>query len=94
MALRNTKPYYEWVDREEPSLRAKRVARSFIADIAERPWLAPSVPIAELSLQPQYEVRSALLAVRGESPIQIWYRHEYATGDVDLIDMTSLLPLA
>lgn len=90
MALGNTKPYYEWVEREEPSLRAKRTARSFIADIGDRPWLAPSVPIAELSLQPQYEVRSALLGVPGENAIQVWYRHDYATADVDLISITSL----
>jgi len=90
VALRNTRPYYEWVDRELPSLQAKQIARSFIADIADQPWLAPSVPIVELSLQPQYEVRSALLAGGGESPIQVWYRHEYATGDVDLIEVTSL----
>jgi hypothetical protein len=90
VALRNTRPYYDWVDRELPSLQAKQVARTFVADLGEMPWLAPSIPIAELSRQPHYEVRSALLTVRAESPVQIWYRHEYATGDVDLIDVTSL----
>ena len=89
MALGSTKPYYEWVEREEPSLRAQRVARRFIAEIGDQPWLAPSVPINELSVQPQYEVRSALLPVpREAAAIQVWYRHDYATGDVDLIGIS------
>jgi hypothetical protein len=30
-------------------------------------------------------VRFAALEVAGEPDVHVWYRHEYATGDVDLI---------
>ncbi|MBV8160912.1 MAG: hypothetical protein JO265_08315 [Acidimicrobiia bacterium] len=48
-----------------------------------------SVPIAELSNQPEYEVRTATLSVEGEHDISIWWRHVYATAGVDLIAVTS-----
>ena len=49
-----------------------------------------SVPIAELSQQPEYEVRAATLAVSDRSAVQVWYRHFYATDVVDIIAVTSL----
>lgn len=43
-----------------------------------------------LSNQPEYEVRAASVPVDGESrPVQVWYRHVYATGAVDLIAITN-----
>ena len=35
-------------------------------EIGDVPWRAPSVPIAELSNQPEYEVRTAILPVPSE----------------------------
>jgi hypothetical protein len=58
-------------------------------EIGDERWRAPSVPIAELSSQPIYEVRSALLPVDGENSVQVWYLHAYATDDVDLIAVTN-----
>jgi hypothetical protein len=48
------------------------------------------VPIAELSDQPHYEVRTAELAVAGENAVHLWYVHAYAAGEIDLIAVTNL----
>jgi hypothetical protein len=89
VALRDIAAYQDWLRREHPPAKAQQTARSFIAELGDQPWLAPSVPIAELSLQPDYEVRYALLPVGDEVAVEIWYRHEYATEDVDLIAITA-----
>ncbi len=57
--------------------------------MGDEPWRAPSVPIMELSSQPEYEVRTASLLVAGEPDVQVWYLHAYATGNVDLIAVTN-----
>lgn len=89
MPLREVGEFHAWLGRERPSLRARRIARAFLAELGDEPWRAPSVPIEELSSQPEYEVRTASLAVDGEPDIQIWYLHAYATGNVDVIAVTN-----
>ncbi|MGI8631314.1 MAG: hypothetical protein ACR2NA_02040 [Solirubrobacterales bacterium] len=63
------------------------MARTFAAELGDRPWRAPSVPIAELSKQP--EIRTAALEFLGEPDVVIWWLHDYVTGDVDLVAITS-----
>ena len=41
--------------------------------------------LAELSNQPEYEVRTANLPVPSERDVQVWYLHDYATGNVDIV---------
>ena len=89
MPLRDVSEFQHWLERESPSSSARSVARTFIAELGDRPWLAPSVPIAELSNQPEYEVRTATLPVEGEPDVSIWWVHSYATGAVDLIAVTN-----
>jgi hypothetical protein len=89
VALRDIAAFQEWIQTELPSRTARRTARLFVAELGDHPWRAPSVPIAELSDQPHYEVRFAALEVAGETDVHVWYRHEYATGDVDLIAITN-----
>lgn len=90
MPLRDVAEYQRWVERESPSLAAQRVARHFIAELGDEPWRHPSVPIEALSNQPEHEVREAALAVEGEErPVNIWFRHIYATDVVDLIAVTN-----
>ncbi len=89
MPLRDISEFQAWVEREAPSAVARRVARTFIAELGDQPSKAPSVPIAELSNQPEYEVRTATLEVEGEQDLSIWWLHDYATGDVDLIAITN-----
>jgi hypothetical protein len=88
--LRDVEEHRRWIDREAPSIAAQRVARHFLAEIGDEPWRSPSVPIATLSNQPEYEVREAALAVVGEErPVRIWYRHIYATDAVDVIAVSN-----
>lgn len=89
MPLDKVDEYHEWIARESPSRAAQSVARTFIAEIGDVPWRAPSIPIAELSNQPEYELRTAHLAVAGEADVQVWYLHAYATGRVDVIAVTN-----
>ena len=90
MPLRDLSQFHDWIRRESPSKAARRVARSFIAEIGDEPWRAPSVPLAELSNQPEYEVRTASLPVTGEDEVHLWYLHDYATGAVDVMAVTNL----
>ena len=89
MALRDIRAFHTWIERESPSTTAQSAARGFIAEIGDRPWRAPSVPISELSEQPEYEVRTATIKVEGEHDVSIWWMHVYATGAVDLIAVTN-----
>ena len=89
MPLREVSEFTAWIEREQPSTLARSVARTFIAELGDEPWRAPSVPIAELSNQPEYEVRVAAVDVAGELPVQVWYLHAYATGNVDIIAVTN-----
>ncbi len=89
MPLRDLEPWHEWLRRESPSAAARSVARSFMAEVGDEPWRAPSVPVDRLSDQPVYEMRYAELPVAGEMPVEVWYRHYYATGDVDVIAVTN-----
>lgn len=89
MPLREVSEFTAWIERERPSNLARSVARTFIAELGDEPWRAPSVPIAELSNQPEYEVRVAAVDVAGELPVEVWYLHAYATGNVDIIAVTN-----
>lgn len=88
MPLQDVEQYYAWIERESPSIAAQRVVRCFLVEISGEPWRAPSVPIADLSHQPDDEMRSADLHVPGERSIWLWYRHYYATGAIDVIAIT------
>ncbi|CAN5652899.1 hypothetical protein BH24ACT4_BH24ACT4_07100 [soil metagenome] len=89
MPLRDVDGYRSWIELESPSIAAQRVARHFLAEVGDESWRRPSVPVAELSDQPELEVRSASLEVEGEAPVRIWYRHIYATDAVDIIAVTN-----
>lgn len=90
MPLRDLDEFRGRIERESPSVAAQRIARHFLAEIGDKPWRSPSVPVAALSNPPDYEVREAGLDVQGEErPVQIWYRHIYVTGDVDVVAVTN-----
>lgn len=77
MPLRHIEELRRWIERESPSVLAQRAACHFLAEIGDESWRHPSLPIAELSNQPEYEVRQAALPVEGEDrPVCLWYRHD------------------
>lgn len=90
MPLRDIEQYHRWVARERPSVTAQDTARYFLLDVGIESWRYPSIPLPDLSGQPEYEVRQAELPVTGEDrPVVLWYRHFYANDDVDVIAVTN-----
>ena len=89
MALHQVGEFHAWVVPEAPTRAAQSMARTFIAELSDAPWRAPSVPVGDLSNQPVYEVRTARLPVASEHDVQVWYLHVYVTGDVDVIAVTN-----
>ncbi len=88
--LREIGEFHRWIEREAPSPAAQRAARHFLAEVGDAAWRAPSVPVEALSNQPEYAVREVALPVEDEArPVQIWYRHIYATDVVDIIAITN-----
>lgn len=93
MPLRDVAAFHEWIAREGPPAAARSIVQAYIADLAVRPWNAPSVPIAQLSDQPEFEMRTAVLDVGHEVGIELWWIHHYASGDVDIVAVTRESPL-
>lgn len=89
MPLGNVGEYFAWFEPESPSAAALDIAREYILELAARPWAAPSIPIPEMSNQPEFEVRTAPVDVPGEQHITFWWVHVYATGIVDLMAVTN-----
>jgi hypothetical protein len=88
LTLRDVARYHAWVEREQPSADAQRVAAVFLLELIDRPYTAPSIPVEGLSARPEYEVRQVALRVGGESDVWMLYRHTFVTGAVDVIDIT------
>ncbi len=43
------------------------------------------MPVEEMSDRPTYEMRTVTLSLEDGREIQAWWRHHYATGDVDIV---------
>ena len=90
MPLRDLEPWHEWLRRESPSAVARaspdrsspRSATSHGAG-AERPGRSP-IGSAGLRTALRRAPRAA-----GEVSVEVWYRHFYATADVDVIAVTN-----
>lgn len=83
MSLGDISAFGRWVEIANPTLPVWRHARWWVADLAVKPWQAPSRPVPEQSDQPIYEVRTAEIPRTGG--IEIVYRYWYDTEVVDLI---------
>jgi hypothetical protein len=90
LTLRDVARYHAWLDREQPSADAQRVAAQFLIELTDRPYTAPSIPVEELSGRPEFEVREVALRVPGGVEPEVWilYRLTLANGAVDVIDIT------
>lgn len=91
MPLRDVGRWQAWLERDQPSAKARLVVAEFLLAICGRPWAAPSVPVSSLSDQPVSEVRSAELAVPGETGVTVYYRQYFAAGEVDIIDVAQVV---
>jgi hypothetical protein len=65
----------------EPAQDVADSVRSWVQALAYAPWQAPSVPVPELSRQPFYETREALLPFG----VYVVYQQDYQTGTIDLV---------
>ena len=62
----------------------------WVAGLASASWQAPSVPFPELSSQPDYEVRSAV--VPGSGGVEVFYRTTYVSGgSFDVVDLIAVV---
>lgn len=65
-----------------------RPVRDWVGRLGDAPWQAPSVPFPEVSDQPNYEIRMALLSdldgVEGQW-VEVFYKQIYEGQIVDLI---------
>jgi hypothetical protein len=81
--LRDVSALNEWRDRDRPSPATWNVVESWVLRLDLAPWLYPSTPFPELSFQPDFETRSAVVPESGG--IEVFSTHDYAAADVDLI---------
>jgi hypothetical protein len=81
--LRDVSALDEWREGAGPSSTNSAIVEAWVLGLDAAPWLFPSTPFPELSFQPDFETRSA--EVPDSGGIEVFYRHEYATGEVDLI---------
>jgi hypothetical protein len=56
--------------------------RGWIEGLGTAPWQYPSEPMPELSVEGEYQIRTATLL-----GIEILYQETYADGNVDLIHL-------
>lgn len=83
MPIRNLSAIDAWAERESPPPQVERMVRRWIRRLDHKPWDEPSIPLPDLSFQPDFEVRVALLGDTGG--VRVYYRHEYAPEAVELI---------
>ena len=81
--------YFEWAQRSDTDIVAHAAVGYFVALLVREPCVFPSVPIAEDSKVPIYEVREAVTCVGPLPEYDVWirYLHVYATGDVVILDV-------
>ncbi len=90
MALRDTRAFDAWSANSASSDDEWRAVRDWIIGLATASYQAPSIPVPELSEQPTYEVREAIVPRSGG--VFILYRCFYGESDlVDLIAVGSFL---
>lgn len=80
--LRDIQAFHKWVEETKPSRAKWSRVRTWIAEIGDTSWKAPSVQWPDASQPPVYEVRYAWLQ---DVDVRIWYFHQYDNDDVDLI---------
>jgi len=84
MPLGDIGAFHEWLEREDPPYSLMRSVRAWIDGLDVAPWQAPSRPIAEMTVEGEYQTRQAIV-----NGIEIIYKEDFPTGVTDLIDVRS-----
>jgi len=79
--------FHRWVEREEPAYSVGVTVRAWIDRLDRNPWQAPSEKWPEMSVDGEYQIRSATIL-----GVDIVYREVYpkdgiGSGPVDLLDV-------
>lgn len=85
MPLGDIRPFDDWLQREDPPVSLMRAVKNWIDGLDHAPWQAPSVPIAEMSVEGEFQTRSAVVL-----GIEILFHETYATQITDLLDVRAL----
>jgi hypothetical protein len=72
--------FTEWAHRDNPPYLLGVAIRGWIERLSVSPWQYPSAPVPEMSVEGEYQVRTATLL-----GIEIFYREAYVDGKVDLL---------
>ena len=83
MPLRNADAWFDWINSYDPPPDVRHRVGSWINEMIDAPWLAPSIPLPDISNQPVYEVRQAVVPDSQET--QVYYLHVYADDGVSLL---------
>jgi hypothetical protein len=86
VALRDIRAFDAWSAHADSIDGEWRAVRHWISGLATASYQAPSIPVPELSEQPTYEVREAI--VPGSGGVYVLYRSFY--GEADLVDLIAV----
>src|SRR5579863_9752050 len=87
--LRDTSALHEWGSRENPPYSTWQIVELWVNGLNTTPWQAPSIPYAEISDLPKYEIRTA--EVPDTDGVEIFYRREFDGEFIDLIWVGKLI---
>ena len=82
MALGDVGAFHDWLEREDPPYSLVRSVEAWIERLGSVPWQAPSRPIAEMTVEGEYQTRQAVV-----NGVAVIYSEDYPTGVTDLIDV-------
>ena len=83
MGLRDISALQEGRIRTNPTPEIWAIVNTWVAGLDSAPWQSPSTPFPELSFFGEVETRSAV--VPNSCGIEVFYRHEYASDDIEII---------
>jgi len=86
VALRDIRAFDAWSAHGGSTDDEWRVVRDWTSGLATASYQAPSIPVPELSEQPTYEVREAIIPRSGG--VYILYRCFY--GESDVVDLIAV----
>ena len=94
MALSDLSGYHQWIERERPTVAASETVLAFLVVAAQRPWVAPSRPIDELSVAGVDQVRIARIDLPDGTMVDVVYRETFpraSTAGVGLVDVIAVM---
>ena len=86
MALRDLRAFDAWSAYGQSTDAEWNAVRDWVFGLGMKPYQSPSVPVEDLSAQPRFEVREAVVPNSGG--VHIMYRYFY--GGVEPVDLMGI----